>query len=81
MRLPWHVDFVNANRVQPQSPNPAASTDGSIAPLSSVAYLDLWPGISLNYTAAGGIYTTTYSLAPGADVNDIQLRYNAPLCV
>ena len=74
-----HVNFVNANRVQPQAPNAAASTAGSIAPLSSVTYLDLWPGISLEYTAAGGVYTTTYRLAPGADTNDIQLRYNAPL--
>jgi hypothetical protein len=74
-----HVDFVNANSVQPQAPNAAASTDGSIAPLSSVTYVDLWPGISLDYTAAGGVYTTTYNLAPGADANDIQLRYNAPL--
>jgi hypothetical protein len=74
-----HVNFVNANRVQPQAPNAAASTAGSIAPLSSVTYLNLWPGISLDYTAAGGVYTTTYSLAPGADVNDIQLRYNAPV--
>ena len=74
-----HVDFVNANRVQPQAPNAAASTDDNIAPLSSVTYTNLWPGISLDYTATGGVYTTTYRLAPGADANNIQLGYNAPL--
>jgi len=75
-----HVDFVDANRVQPQAPNVAASTDGKIAPLSGVTYTDLWPGISLDYTtAAEGVYTTTYHLDPGADANNIQLRYNAPL--
>jgi hypothetical protein len=74
-----HVDFVNANRVQPQSDTPT-SLQGQAASLSRVTYADLWQGITLTYTAgAGSIYTTTYSLEPGADPADIHLHYNAPL--
>ncbi len=72
-----HVDFVNANRVQPQSA-PPASTDGAAAPLSQVTYANLWDGVTLTYNASG-IYTTTYTVAAGADVKNIQLKYNAPL--
>jgi fibronectin type 3 domain-containing protein len=50
------------------------------APLSQVTYTDLWDGVSLAYTAgAGDIYTTTYTLAPGANPAAIRLHYNAPL--
>jgi hypothetical protein len=42
----------------------------------------VWNGIDLMYTAtAGSIYTTTYTLAPGADSSQIRLRYNAPLAL
>jgi hypothetical protein len=74
-----HVEFVDANSVQPQSDTPA-SKQGQAAALSRVTYANLWDGISLAYTAgAAGIYTTTYTLAPGADPADIRLHYNAPL--
>jgi len=82
-----HVDFVDANNVQPladTSASPATSlrtgADGKAAPLSRVTYADLWPGISLTYDAPQGtILRSTYTLQPGADPADIRLRYNAPL--
>jgi len=73
------VDFVDANPVTPQADSSASPT-GKAAPLGRVAYSDLWDGIGLTFTAgAGSIYTTTYTLSPGADAGDIRLRYNAPL--
>jgi len=76
-----HVDFVGANSVRPQvSGQDNASPGGRAAALSQVTYTDLWDGIRLAYTAeAGSLYTTTYTLAPGANPADIRLRYNAPL--
>ena len=82
-----HVDFAGANAVQPQADSPASpstllrtSPDGKAASLSQVSYPDLWDGISLTYTAeAGSLYTTTYTLRPGAAPANIRLRYNAPL--
>jgi hypothetical protein len=74
-----HVDFVDANYVQPKADSPG-SADGKAAPLGRVTYADLWDGITLAYSAgAAGIYTTTYTLAPGADPGDIRLLYNTPL--
>ena len=81
-----HVDFTGANTVRPQVDS-AAGTDGSpdipqegAASFGQVTYADLWDGITLTYTnSAGSLYTTTYSLAPGANPADIRLRYNAPL--
>ena len=71
------VDFVNANSIQPQAD---ASANSQSASLGRVTYADLWEGVSLEYAAsAGSIYTTTYTLAPGADAKNIRLRYNAPL--
>jgi len=76
-----HVDFAGANLVQPQADSPA-SADGKAAPLSRVTYADLWDGVTLTYTAtAGSIYTTVYTLAPGADAKNIRLRYNTPLAL
>ncbi len=70
------VDFVNANNVQPQADASASQS----ATLGRVTYADLWEDVSLEYAAsADSIYTTTYTLAPGADVKNIRLRYNAPL--
>jgi len=74
-----HVDFIGANSAMPQADSPALS-NGQAAPLGRVTYADLWDGITLTFTAAGGgIYTTTYTLAPGADVQAIRLRYNRPI--
>jgi hypothetical protein len=74
-----HVDFLNANNIQPQA-DTANSVAGKAAPLGRVVYVNLWPGITLVYTStSGSIYTTAYSLAPGADPEDIRLRYNGSL--
>ena len=71
------VDFLRANNVQPQAD---AVSNGQATPLSRVAYADLWEGIRLEFSSlAEGIYTTTYTLAPGADAKHIRLRYNAPV--
>jgi hypothetical protein len=76
-----HVAFAGANAVQPQADSPA-NTDGQPAPLGRVTYAGLWDGITLTYAAAaGGIYTATYTLAPGADPAAIRLEYNAPVSV
>jgi hypothetical protein len=74
-----HVEFPGANAVPPQADSNAGE-QGRTAPLDRVTYAGLWNGITLAYAAdAGGIYTTTYTLAPGADPADIRLQYNAPL--
>ena len=71
-----HVDFAEANPVQPEADS-AANADSKASPLGQVTYANLWDGISLTYTAeAGSIYATTYTLAPGADPADIHLHYN-----
>jgi hypothetical protein len=72
-----HVDFIGANAVQPQPDTGTAEAGGKAAPLGRVVYENLWDGITLAYSAAGGsIYTTTYALAPGADPAAIRLSYN-----
>jgi len=48
--------------------------------LDTVTYPDLWPGITLVYDSPpGGILRSTYQVAPGADPNQIALRYNIPV--
>jgi hypothetical protein len=55
-----------------------STSDGNAQPLGRVDYPELWPGISLSYEAvSGGIVQSSYLLEPGADVNQIRLRYNA----
>jgi hypothetical protein len=74
-----HVGFAGAGRVQPQADAPT-SMEGKTASLNQVTYPNLWKGITLTYTATeGSIYTTTYTLTPGANPNDIRLSYNVPL--
>jgi hypothetical protein len=76
-----HVAFMGANAVRPQSDSPAGQ-DGNAAPLGRVVYENLWNGITLAYSSnEGSIYTTAYTLAPGADPAAIRLQYNAPLSV
>ena len=76
-----HVNFVGAGPVVPQSDMPAGQ-QGQAAAFSQVSYPELWPGITLVYsTLPGAIYTTTYSLAPGADPAQIRLLYNAPIAL
>lgn len=68
------VDFVRAERVEPQTNSDEA--------FRRVAYAGLWEGINLEYASlADGLYMTTYTLAPGANANKIRLRYNAPVAL
>jgi hypothetical protein len=67
------VNFLNANQTQPQA-------DSNAEIFTRVNYPNLWDGIALEYSAAkNGVYTTTYTLVPRANVNQIQLQYNAPI--
>ena len=53
-----HVNFIDANPVQPQSDS-SLSVEGKVVPLGSITYANLWKGVSLTYTASpGSIYTT-----------------------
>ncbi|HMU70834.1 MAG TPA: hypothetical protein PKC38_12515, partial [Chitinophagales bacterium] len=76
-----HVSFVGANSIQPQSDSLAkADIIEKSTPLDRVVYANLWDDITLAYTpSVNGIYATTYTLSPGADVKKIRLCYNAPL--
>jgi hypothetical protein len=76
-----HVNFVNADKKVRPITDSTETTDaakGKAVPLSHVVYNNLWSGITLTYST-GGVYTTTYTLAPNADVKDIQLHYNVPI--
>ncbi|MBL7164709.1 MAG: sortase [Anaerolineales bacterium] len=72
-------NFAGTGGVMPvadQTPN----ADGQAQPLGTVAYPDLWPGITLIYDSPpGGILRSTYQVEPGADPNQIALRYNVPV--
>ena len=64
-------EFINPNRVTPKH-------------LSShtVIYENLWKGISVTYEARRtGIAESTYTVSPGADVKNIQVRYNAEVTI
>lgn len=64
-------EFINSNTVTPR-------------PLSSdkVIYENLWKGISLTYEARKtGIAESIYTVHPGADVKNIQIRYNAEVTI
>jgi hypothetical protein len=76
-----HVGFVEAAGVAPEATG-SGEAAGKAAPLARVRYTGLWPGINLEYeSAAGGIARSTWRLAPGADVANIRLRYNAPVAI
>jgi hypothetical protein len=82
------VEFLGANTVSPnaviveanQTKNDAAITSSrgnKLVNLQRVEYPNLWDGITLRYDAANeGISESTYFIEPGAEVAEIQLRYN-----
>lgn len=74
-----HVDFVGSSGVTPEAAE--AGEDGNKAqPLTRVTYHNLWSGISLRYESApGGIAESTWEITAGARIEQIRLRYNAPL--
>ncbi len=72
-------EFVGAAAVMPLGSAQQQSTEGvkGAAALGSVTYANLWQGITLKYESkSSGIAESTYALEPGADVNDIRLKYN-----
>jgi len=79
------VEFVGSQAVIPHgvaapTENEGSQGMGQAAPLGTVTYLELWPGIDLRYQAAeNGVVESAYHIAPGADPSQIGLRYNAPL--
>ncbi len=72
------VEFRGTPGAMPQLLDLANNT--ADAANTKVLYEDLWPGISLTYeTNSKGITESTYTLASGADVANIRLRYNVPV--
>ena len=74
-----HVSFIGTAGVMPEAAG-IETDDSKVQPLTWVTYTDLWPGVSLRYEAIDGDITQSiWEIAPRGDVNQIQLRYNAPL--
>ncbi len=52
----------------------------SAPPLERVTYRDVWDGVTVTYRKAGGaIVESAYRIEPGADSDEIRLRYNRPI--
>ena len=80
------VEFVNPRATNPVSdiaPNNAELNDVQrAAPLSKINYPNLWEGVTLTYDAPNGaIARSTYRIEPHAKIDNIRLRYNAPISV
>jgi|GEM_PF-734823 len=78
------VEFVGTAGVTPVASAAASSSDaptlGRAQPLGIVTYPEVWRGVSIEYRAGeGSIVKSTYTVAPGADVAQIRLRYNVPV--
>ena len=74
-----HVGFVGTAGVVPEAAG-GGKHDHRAQPLTQVTYTDLWPGVSLRYTAtAKGIAESTWEIATGGEADRIRLRYNAPV--
>ena len=76
------VEFVGGSGAMPQASNAAHDSPRAhgAPPLDTVTYRNVWDGIDVTYQAAShAVAKSTYTLAAGADVNRIQLRYNVPV--
>jgi len=80
------IQFVGTAGVMPVAAGADSAAPGEglalrqAQPLGVVTYPNLWRGIRVEYRASeGGIVKSTYTLAPGADVAQIRLRYNVPV--
>jgi hypothetical protein len=81
-RYALRVEFVGASGAGPAGDDAGDAGDpgSGPAPLRRIRYVDLWPGITLEYEAvAGALARSTYRLAPGVNPRAIRLRYNAPV--
>ena len=77
------VDFINSHSSAPLSVAANNKDDKKkAAPLSQVIYPNLWDGITLTYDAPNGaVARSTYRVEPNARVQNIRLRYNAPVSI
>ncbi|MBZ5536572.1 MAG: SBBP repeat-containing protein [Acidobacteriia bacterium] len=80
------VQFVNArnsNPVSNGSSNSAVPGDKQHAtPLSQVTYANLWDGVTLTYDApSGAVLRSSYRIDAFASLENVRLRYNAPVSV
>jgi hypothetical protein len=70
------VEFVGTPGVLPTA---LADPGSPVSEARRALYEDLWPGVSLSFTLSPkGVCEATYTLAPGADVARVRLRYNVP---
>lgn len=70
------VEFVGTPGVLPTA---LADPGTPVSAARRALYEDLWPGVSLSFTLSPkGVCEATYTLAPGADVTRIRLRYHVP---
>ena len=82
------LGFVGANSapaVEGEAPTPTrvnyfvgsdpARWQTDLPTYGGVVYRDLWPGIDLAFSAAGGTLKYEFRVAPGANVDDIRLTY------
>ena len=81
------VKFIDANAVIPTAPESTAKNldsnqqESKVQAFTQASYKQLWQGIDLDYTPGGGIIQSTYTLKPGARVDDIVLQYNVPIAI
>ena len=74
------VSFVGGKRIQPQGVAGSGESKNGVAPVGTVTYAGVWPGVDVVYKAInGGIAESTYLLAPGAKAESIRLKYNVPV--
>ncbi|HTZ18735.1 MAG TPA: SBBP repeat-containing protein [Dissulfurispiraceae bacterium] len=76
------AEFLGTKGVMPVSEGDLQSSGVSSGAqaLRKVIYKNLWPGITLVYSATrDGITESTYLISPGADVSKIRLQYNVPV--
>jgi len=74
------VGFPGGSGAMPTGRSAAGAQDNGAPQLSEAIYAGVWPGVDIHYTpSAGGVVESTYILQPGARVQDIRLRYNAPV--
>ena len=76
------IEFLDSQPVQPVSTSALESKTqfGEPTAFQEVIYTQLWPGIDAQFTSTSeGIAKATYTLAPGADPDNIRLRYNVPV--
>ncbi len=73
------IEFIRAKPISPQANTCDENKDDAvIAPLHRVDYPNLWDGITARYKADDkGIAESVYIIKPGAEVQQIQLKYNS----